>query len=71
VKENPRDPLNGMDRPNGRKRLSTAEVALLEFLARAGKRARRRKPKPDEQASSAAAVREQAAAQEQAASPPA
>jgi DNA topoisomerase-1 len=71
VKENPRDPLNGMDRPNGRKRLSTAEVALLEFLARGGKRARRRKPKPDEQASSAAAVREQAAAQEQAASPPA
>jgi DNA topoisomerase-1 len=71
VKENPRDPLNGMDRPNGRKRLSTAEVALLEFLARGGKRARQRKPKPDEQASSAAAVREQAAAQEQAASPPA
>src|SRR5690348_335109 len=34
VKENPRDPLDGMDRPKGRKRLSTAEVALMEFLAR-------------------------------------
>jgi DNA topoisomerase-1 len=43
VKESPRDPLNGLDRPRGRKRLSSAEVALLEFLARNGKRARRRK----------------------------
>jgi DNA topoisomerase I len=38
VKENPRDPLDGIDRPSGRKRLSSAEVALLEFLARGGKR---------------------------------
>src|SRR5437868_2552212 len=32
VKENPRDPLGGMERPASRKRLSSAEVALLEFL---------------------------------------
>jgi DNA topoisomerase-1 len=42
VKEDPRDPLAGMERPRGRKRLSTAEVALLEFLARGGKRRRKR-----------------------------
>ena len=41
VKEDPRDPLSGMERPRGRKRLSTAEVALMEFLARSGKRKRR------------------------------
>lgn len=45
VKENPRDPLNAMDRPRGKKRLSSAEVALLEFLGRAGKRLRRRRPR--------------------------
>jgi DNA topoisomerase I len=38
VKENPRDPLDGIDRPSGCRRLSSAEVALLEFLARGGKR---------------------------------
>jgi DNA topoisomerase I len=43
VKENARDPLGGMERPRGRKRLSSAEVALLEFLARGAKRGRRRK----------------------------
>jgi len=43
VKEAPRDPLDGMERPRGRKRLSSAEVALLEFLARGGKK--RRRPK--------------------------
>ena len=67
VKEDSRDPLNGMDRPRGRKWLSSSEVGLLEFLARGGKRARRRKPKAEEQAASASAVRAQAAAQEQAA----
>src|SRR5690349_7430715 len=41
VKESARDPLGGMERPSGRKRLSTAEVALMEFLARGGKRKRR------------------------------
>jgi DNA topoisomerase-1 len=67
VKQDARDPLNGMERPRGRKRLSSAEVGLLEFLARGGKRSRRRKPKPSEHAASASAVREQAVAQERAA----
>lgn len=44
VKQDARDPLNGMDRPRGRKWLSSAEVALLEFLSRGGRRIRRRKP---------------------------
>jgi DNA topoisomerase-1 len=43
VKANPRDPLDGIHRPRGRKRLSTAEVGLLEFLARGAKRPRKRK----------------------------
>ena len=43
VKENPRDPLGGIDRPRGRKRLSSAEVGLLEFLARRGRRPRKRR----------------------------
>jgi DNA topoisomerase-1 len=66
VKEDPRDPLNGMERPRGRKRLSTSEVALLEFLSRGAKRSRRRKPVAAEKPLSEAAVREQAAAQEKA-----
>jgi DNA topoisomerase-1 len=41
VKDNPRDPLSGMERPSGRKRLSTAEVALLDFLARGSRRRRK------------------------------
>src|SRR4029079_19023754 len=32
VKESPRDPLDGLERPKARKRLSSAEVGLLEFL---------------------------------------
>jgi DNA topoisomerase-1 len=40
VKEDPRDPLGGLERPRSRKRLSSAEVALLQFLS---KRRRRRK----------------------------
>jgi DNA topoisomerase I len=44
VKESPRDPLDGMERPRGRKRLSSGEVALLEFLARGGKRRRKSAP---------------------------
>jgi len=43
VKESPRDPLDGMDRPRSKKRLASAEVGLLEFLAR-GKRRRRKPP---------------------------
>ena len=66
VKDDSRDPLHGMERPRSKKRLSSAEVALLEFLAQGGKRARRRKPKADEQAASSEAIREQAAAQEKA-----
>ena len=41
VKEDPRDPLSGMERRRGRKRLSSAEIALLEFLGRSGRRRRR------------------------------
>jgi len=37
VKSDPRDPLGDIERPKGRKRLSSAEVGLLEFLSR-GKR---------------------------------
>jgi len=50
VKEDSRDPLDGMERPRGRKRLSSTEVALLEFLARGGKKRPRAKrvPKPAE-----------------------
>lgn len=48
VKESSRDPLNGMERPRGRKWMSSAEVGLLEFLARNGKRVRRRKPTGEE-----------------------
>src|SRR5690349_14350423 len=42
VKSDPRDPLGDIERPRGRKRLSSAEVGLLEFLSR-GKCAKRRK----------------------------
>jgi DNA topoisomerase-1 len=42
VKDDPRDPLQGMERPSGKKRLSSGEVALLEFLARGTKRGARR-----------------------------
>ena len=43
VKDNPRDPLGKFERPPARKRLSSTEVGLLEFLARCGKRPRNRK----------------------------
>lgn len=55
VKEDARDPLNGMDRPRARKWLSSAEVGLLEFLSRGGKRSRRRKPVRTEAAAAQAA----------------
>jgi DNA topoisomerase-1 len=41
VKEDSRNPLNGMERPNGKKRLSSAEVALLEFLSKGRRRPKR------------------------------
>jgi DNA topoisomerase I len=40
VKQNPRDPLHGLDPPSGRTRLSSAEAGLLAFL-KAGSRGRR------------------------------
>ena len=39
VKDDARDPLNGMERPRARKRLSSSEVALIQYLS---KRKRRR-----------------------------
>jgi DNA topoisomerase-1 len=57
VKENPRDPLDGIERPRGRKRLSSAEVGLLEFLSKGAKRGRRRKA-----ANAQVAAKEKAAA---------
>ncbi len=42
VKESPRDPLGEIERPTGRKRLSTAEVGLLDFLAQAARRRTRK-----------------------------
>lgn len=53
VKKNPRDPLNDMERPSGKKRLSSAEVALLEFLESTGKRASRRKSRKTKLAAAA------------------
>jgi DNA topoisomerase-1 len=44
ARERPRDPLSGMDRPRGRKWLTSAEVGLLDFLAG---RKKRRKPALD------------------------
>jgi DNA topoisomerase-1 len=43
VKEDGRDPLDGMERPAARKRLSSYEVGLLRFLAN-GKRRQRKRP---------------------------
>ena len=60
VKEAPRDPLDGLERPRAKTRLSSTEVGLLQYLARGGKRARRRKVKAAEDA--AAATTEKAAA---------
>jgi len=41
VKQRPRDPLNGMDRPRARKWLSDCEVGLLQFLTKSSKRKRK------------------------------
>ncbi|MCY7339473.1 MAG: DNA topoisomerase IB, partial [Sphingomonas bacterium] len=38
----PRDPLHGMKRPRARRRLSSAETALLAYLKKKPKRARRK-----------------------------
>jgi DNA topoisomerase-1 len=42
LKQDPRDPLDGMERPRSRKRLSSTEVGLLEYLAKGGKRRRKK-----------------------------
>jgi DNA topoisomerase-1 len=42
AKEDPRDPLDGMERPRARKWLSSAEVGFLQFLKK--RKRRRRKP---------------------------
>jgi DNA topoisomerase-1 len=41
VKENPRDPLKGLERPRSRKWLSSCEVALIPFLKKVARKARR------------------------------
>jgi len=56
VKEDSRDPLDGMERPRGKTRMSSAEVALLEFLARGTKRRRKRKTEPAAKAAALAAA---------------
>lgn len=56
VKEDSRDPLDGMERPNARKRLLSAEVGFLQFLAHGGKRRRRRPVEPQVSESSRAAA---------------
>jgi len=53
ARESPRDPLGGMERPRGRKWLSSAEVGLLDFLA--GKK--RRKPARAVEKTADAAIR--------------
>jgi len=41
VKDDPRDPLRGMERPRARKRLSSTEVALLKYLDKKPRRRRK------------------------------
>ena len=53
AREQPRDPLSGMERPRGRKWLSSAEVGLLDFLAEK-KRRKRAKAKEVERTAEAA-----------------
>ncbi|MEO6434031.1 MAG: DNA topoisomerase IB [Sphingomicrobium sp.] len=42
VKDDSRDPLDGLERPRAKKRLSSAEVALIDYLARKSRRSRRK-----------------------------
>ena len=53
IREEPRDPLNGMDRPRARKWLSSAEVGFLDYLARTGRRRRSRPSKTPKSANTA------------------
>ena len=43
LQDDPRDPLDGMDRPRPRRRLSSSEAGFLKFLKKRPKRSRRRK----------------------------
>jgi DNA topoisomerase-1 len=52
ARDKPRAPLNGMERPRGRKYLSSAEVGLLDFLA--GKKRRAKKAEAVERTADAA-----------------
>jgi DNA topoisomerase I len=52
ARDNPRNALNGMERPRGRKWLSSEEVGLLDFLA--GKKRRPKKAKDVERTADAA-----------------
>jgi DNA topoisomerase-1 len=47
VKEDARDPLDGMARPRSRARLSSEEVGLLDFLARSARSRRRKRGRSD------------------------
>jgi DNA topoisomerase-1 len=42
VKDNPRDPLKDVERPRARKWLSSCEVALIPFLKKVARKAKRR-----------------------------
>ena len=52
ARDKPRDPLGGLERPRGRKYLSSAEVGLLDFLA--GRKRRPRKAESVERTADAA-----------------
>jgi DNA topoisomerase-1 len=52
ARDHPRDPLGGMERPRGRKWLSSAEVGLLDFIA--GKKRRPKKANQVEKTADAA-----------------
>jgi DNA topoisomerase-1 len=41
VKDDPRDPLDGMERPRARKRLTSAEVALIGYLSKRRRKQRK------------------------------
>jgi DNA topoisomerase-1 len=42
VKDDSRDPLDGLERPRAKKRLSSAEVALIDYLGRKPRRRTRK-----------------------------
>ncbi len=54
ARDSPRDPLGGMERPRGRKWLTSAEVGLLDFLA--GKKPHKRKSAKEVERTAQAAI---------------